>query len=258
MGGVRLELVVSIVVALLVPGRALATDTSGRCPVPGWVAPEVEQIDPQRRLTFIRDRLRSSARRSNIWAWSWAGGFAALATGNLILSQTLKDPRDPNKPIPYYFALGGSGTGMLVSLIARPRVIRDSKWLEGRVTQASPDDTCRVLAQAEALLWRDAENQLFGRSWLSHIGSFLFSVGLGIGLGFGFDKWGQAFLQTTVGVFIGQTRLVTQPVDTVWARQSYRRGDLEAPDRYRWSLVPLVASTGRGTAAPLLAVRLEY
>jgi hypothetical protein len=208
--------------------------------------PALERMDAQLRIDWIRDRLRTGARRARIWAWTWAGIYSALTVGNLILSGV--DPEE--KKVDDYLGAAASFIGLGTFIVTPLRIMRDQRWLDRRLRNAPPGiDPCVLVADAERLLIRDADGEAFGKSPLVHAGNFGINLACALILGLGFGHWDQAAIQGAVGIVIGEVMILTQPQEAIHDLARYRRGELGADFRYRpfaWGLAPLVGHDRAG------------
>jgi hypothetical protein len=201
----------------------------------------LEEIDARVRLRFISQGLAHAAFKARFWAWTWAGIYSALTVGNGILALTSSNPDDRTDA---YIGTAASFIGLMVLVVLPLKVMGDQRWLERRLRKAPADeDTCRLLADAERLLIRDADSQAFGKSPLVHAGNFGFNIAIALLLGVGFGHWNAAVITGLTGIAIGEIQTFTQPSDTIAMLRNYRFGRLTATPpkpRTTWMLAPTV------------------
>jgi hypothetical protein len=181
-------------------------------------------IDGETRIHFIDGRLAATAHRARIWTWAWGTGIIAATVGNLApLPFVAKDER-----IDWYVGAGTTIVGIVPLLIAPLDVIDDARALHTRLrNEASADNVCRLLAYAETLLVRDAENQADGKRWWLHVGNVVLNVGVGLFLGLGYHHWGAGAWNAFGGSAIGEAIILTQPTSSIEDLRRYRDGDFE-------------------------------
>ena len=232
------------VMALLVTAVASAVECA---PVAGAV-PELGHVDAQVRLRFIRDRLRTQSRKTRIWAFTWTGLYSAVMVYNL----ASLNPSDRDNLIDNGVGAGASLVGVLSVALVPPKLIGDQFWLERRLKHAPPGtDVCALLAEAEALLVRDAKSAAFGKSALVHAGNFVFNMGVGILLGTVFGHWKQAALQAGAGIAVGEVMILSQPAEIVRDLQRYRAANLGLPPKWNpvtWTVAPQLSLNYAGIA----------
>jgi hypothetical protein len=234
----------ALVLALLLASSA--PSGAAECAAPAGAAPSLAHIDAVDRLRFLQGALRHGARRARIWSWAWGSGYATLATLNLVLLSVY----DPSKRVDLYVGAAASTVGVLAVSVVPLKVMRDQRWFDARVRAGG--DVCALVADGERLLARDAASEAFGKSWLIHVGSFAFNVGLGLLLSVGFGHQQAGVIDSFAGLTLGEIMILTQPADSVAALARYRRAELmPAPPRAAWQLTPVLAPDRRGFAFSL-------
>ena len=234
--------VVTLAVAAL-PARAT------ECALPAGAAPALAAFDAEARLRFLQRGMRHAAHDARIWAWSSAG-VLVFAGGFQILGAT--HVPDPGDRADLWLGAASIGFSLAQLAIFYPRVTIDQWTLDRHVARAGPDgDRCAVLAEAEALLVRDARSEVVATGPAMHAATFLFNIGVGLALGIGFDRWHSAAINMFVGLALGELQIVTQPTESVTLLERYRAGELT--DRRRaarrvWRLAPTLSRDGFGLA----------
>jgi hypothetical protein len=214
-------------------------------------SPRLVGIDARVRLAFIREQLTHDARRARIWAWTWAGIYSALTVSSIVLATTLNTDKDRTDNA---IGAGAAAFGLGVLIVMPLAIMRDQRWLERRLRQASADeDPCAELADAERLLLRDAKSEAFGTGPLVHAGNVLFNVGLALVLGAGLGHWDAAAITSMTGIVVGELQSFTQPTGAVRTLRDYREARMSStgqplPD---WFVVPTASPTQVGLSLGL-------
>jgi hypothetical protein len=95
------------------------------------------------------------------------------------------------------------------------------------VAAADPaGDLCPLLADAERMLARDAQNQADGQRWWLHVANVVLNAGVGLFLGLGYHHWLAGAFNTVSGVAIGEAIIFTQPTSSIDDLASYRSGSV--------------------------------
>jgi hypothetical protein len=202
---------------------ALSAHADTRCPSAAGGSEELARLDGELRLQWIDAHLSATARRARIWTWGWGIGISAATVGNLApLPFVAKSDR-----IDWYVGAGTTVIGIVPLLIAPLDVIGDAQALHAAVASRAYD-VCRLLADAEVRLVRDANNQADGRRWWLHVGNVILNVGVGLFLGLGYHHWGAGAWNAFGGSAIGEAIILTQPTGTVEDLRRYRAGALDS------------------------------
>jgi hypothetical protein len=196
-----------------------------RCPVGAGGGEALAKIDGEVRLTWIDGHLSATAHRARVWTWGWGIGIVAATLGNLApLPFVAQGDR-----IDWYVGAGTTIVGIVPLLIAPLDVVDDAGRLHLRVAEeSSADNVCRLLADAEQSLVRDAKNQSDGQRWWLHVGNVLLNTGVGLFLGVGYHHWGAGAWNALGGSAIGEAIILTQPTGTMADLRRYRMGALDA------------------------------
>ncbi len=232
----------ALVVALAIASTAQAVE----CAVPVGADPALAKIPAEARLGFLRRELSAAAHKARIWNYTWIAIYAAGTVGELGL--TALD--SPDARIDSWVAGAAAFLGFGAQIIVPPKVIRDDKWLEARITRLPNADPCAHLADAERILERDADADEKAEGPLLHVGNFLVNIAGGIIIGMVGNRWSSALIQIFVGSIIGEVTNVTHPVDTIDALARYRKGDLAAKTT-RLQVFPSLARDQYGLALSL-------
>lgn len=190
----------------------------------------VGTLDPALRLHWIDAELARGARPARLWVWGWG---IALGVGTIANLAPVPYVRADER-VDWYTGAVTTGVGIVPLLVAPPKIIADSRELHASLGthtsfggDAEPQDTCRLLADAETRLVRDAENQADGRRWWVHAGNVLLNAGVGLFLIVGFHHWGAGLWNAASGAAIGEIIIFTQPTGAIDSLRRYREGGLE-------------------------------
>jgi hypothetical protein len=229
----------ALLLALLLPPAA-SDARAAECGAIDGGSPVLVSVDAAERLAFLRGALRADARHARIWAWGFVITYSALATGEAIYA--LAGPSEDQGI--HWVGSGASVFGVLVVVVAPPKVLADQRWLERRIAERPGSDPCALLSEAERLLLRVAAQEERNRAWFIHAGNLAFNLGVTLAMGFGFHNWQEGAIAGVVGAAIGEFQINTAPTGAIDALRRYRAADLASSgDRasLHLSLAPLAA-----------------
>jgi hypothetical protein len=147
-----------------------------RCPPPHDAGEALAATDGRTRLEWIDQRLSREAHRMSRWRWGWAAGIGASGLGTLIAVPFVA----PENRVDYYTGAVMAGLGVIPFLVAPAEVIHDGRELHAMLvaTPPGPDiEVCRMLADAEERLVRDARNERLLSGWWSHAANLAINTG---------------------------------------------------------------------------------
>jgi hypothetical protein len=195
-----------------------------RCPAGAGGGEALSAIDGEARLNWIDSHLSATAHLARVWTWGWGIGISVATVANLApLPFVAKGDR-----IDWYVGAGTTVIGIVPLLIAPLDVVDDAHKLHAQVAaEASADNICRLLADAERSLVRDAKNQSDGQRWWLHVGNVLLNTGVGLFLALGYHHWGAGAWNAFGGSAIGEAIILTQPTGTITDLRRYREGALD-------------------------------
>jgi len=218
------------------------------CPAVEGGSDRLAALPAGERLDYLRARL--ARERSRAWAWStgWKVTYGVLIGGQLALVPVLDQKEHPD----LFVGAATSAIGLASLLVLPLPVLADQPTFEHRMLLADEkDDPCALLAEAEAIAIRDAEEAAFGRGWLIHSANLLIAVAAGLVMWQGFDDWESGLTALATNLAVGELMIWTQPSGLEDDLVRYRRGDLgQEPDAAKaaWGLRPLVYYQGAGLA----------
>jgi hypothetical protein len=173
------------------------------------------------RLSWIDSHLSSTAHRARVWTWGWGIGISVATVGNLVPLAFV----DKSERIDWYVGAGTTVIGLVPLLIAPLNVVDDARSLHATLAaESSTANVCRLLADAESKLVRDAKNQADGQRWWLHVGNVVLNFGVGLFLGLGYHHWGTGAWNAFGGSAIGEAIILTQPTGTIEDLRRYREG----------------------------------
>ncbi len=209
----------------MVTGARLAR-ADVRCPPPSGAEARLGDIDGRARLVWIDQRLSREAPRMNFWNWGWAIAIGGAGVGTLIaVPFASRESR-----IDYYTGAAAAAIGVAPFILSPPRVVADARELHGKLTGAPPQtdaEVCRLLADAEHKLVRDARNAHATTAWWAHVGNVVFNAGLVLFEGLAYKRWTGGLINGISGVAVGEAVILTQPTRNIDDLAAYNRGDLD-------------------------------
>jgi hypothetical protein len=211
-----------VAVVVLVVAASSAGSAARGAPCPSAIGAEAKlgDLDPALRLDWI-DRHLTQARRSALaWSWSWGVGIGASGVVSLAVV--------PFDRVDWYTSAASAAVGVIPLAVAPLAVIRDAREVHARRTGPPSVDVCALLADAEARLVRDADNQRQQQAWWFHAGNVAFNTGVALFLGLGFHHWTSGLINGGAGLAVGEALILTQPTRTIDDLRDYRAGDLAA------------------------------
>jgi hypothetical protein len=196
-----------------------------RCPAPHDAGEVLAATDGRTRLEWISERLSHEAHRMSWWNWGWAVGIGASGVGTLIAVPFVA----PENRVDFYTGAVMAGLGVIPFVVAPPDVIHDGRELRAMLIATPPGtdlEVCRMLADAEERLVRDARHERLQSGWWAHAANAAFNAGGLLFLGLVYHHWLSGAINGAAGFVIGETVIFTQPRGTIddWAR--YQRGEL--------------------------------
>ena len=117
------------------------------------------------------------------------------------------------------------GVGFVI--ISTPDVAENGPPFIRKIDTSEHD--CALLAEAEALVAKDAVNERDNVAWYNHLLNVAFNAGIGLVLGLGYGHWLSALLNFLAGVAIGEGTIFTSPTKLADAWDRYLLGDLTRP-----------------------------
>jgi hypothetical protein len=174
------------------------------------------------RADFLLAETRRGEEAARTWTAIFALSYLAIAIGQ---TAALTATQDPGTRIELGVGAVSSLIGVASFFVLPRAVLADLERMEALAPRARTGD-CEALEAAEQLFLRDAASEAFGTSWLTHVGSVLFNLGVGLFLGLVYDRWVAGAISAGVGILTGELQILTQPTPMVAALARYRAGEL--------------------------------
>jgi hypothetical protein len=225
---------------------ALSATAEAQCPAMDGASSELAERTPSERVAFLLERTRSVEEAGRIWSATFAMGYLGLAAAQIaVLTASTDQGRRADMAIGAVSSLLG-----VASIVVLPmQVIVDRPEMEELAPRAAAGD-CDALARAERIFASDAGSEDFGTSWLMHVGSMLFNIGIGLVQGLGYGRWESGAISAAIGIAVGELQLLTKPTGHVAALVRDRTGRFDAPSL---TLAPSVGPSFSG-----LALRADF
>ena len=217
------------------------------------------------RLAFLSKLLLEESGRSRAWILGWGATYGVLTVAQLALIPVFpgSEPNDdallkalhspqvgkPTQPqADMIWGAVSTGVGVAFTLLDPPEVLEAGPLFAERAKRATPEQTCKLIAEGERLLSQGAEHELSSTAWYLHIGNVLLNVGVGLVLGLGYQRWTMGLINAGVGSVVGEATLFTAPTQLVSGWERYRRG--ESPPKVTFHVIP--------TAGPGLGLLVRF
>jgi hypothetical protein len=171
-------------------------------------------------LRWIEGEL-SAEKSPSLWWWNgWLGIFSVLTvaqTTGLFITNDAELKQD----------LGVGAVESLLStvgiLFLTPLEAKTAVDALRALPASSPEERASKLAEAERLLTKSAEDEAFGRSWISHAVGIAVSLAGGLVIWQGFDRpLVDGLLNFGIGVALAEVQIFTQPVRLIYSAQQYQ------------------------------------
>jgi len=192
--------------------------------------------DAVERIEYIQRALDEGDFRATLWWWSWLGIYGVSTGASFYTAATTTN--GGTKVIQNVYGVQ-SALGMAGILASRFASIYGAGELRA-MPSGTADERAARLARAEGLLSSAAEDEEFGRSWISHALSAAVNGGGALVIWKGYDerlrnngkKPGKEALTCFVlGMAVSEIQIFTQPTRAIddWSayRSRYRRASRE-------------------------------
>jgi hypothetical protein len=200
-------------------------------------AEEPSDEEVQRRISFLQQRLDQGTAAADRWWYAWYSIFTGLAVGQAVIAIAVTDPdlRTDNVVGAFASSLG------VVPLGFSPLEARFAGDRLRALPESTPDQRRKKLAQGEGILRSAAEQEQFGRSWVSLLLGNSVALAFGIVLGVGYERPVSGVINFAGGVVITELQILTQPTQAIDDWHQYRRHGPPAdqgPEPSRWVVAP--------------------
>lgn len=176
------------------------------------------------RIEWIQRRLDAGTPAADRWWYGWYTGFTALTVAQALVAGAVTDPGTRAD-----MAVGAVSSALGVAPLGlfgfRARfAAADLREISGTTL----DERRRKLRVAERLLEGAADDEAFGRSWVSHLAGVGVSVAGGVVLAVGYDRLESGLVSIASGLLLSELTIWTQPTDAIDARREYAAGAFRA------------------------------
>jgi hypothetical protein len=180
------------------------------------------------RITEIQDAMNGGEGSMKLWWWSWLGIYGAFTAGSFTIA-ALAD--GDTERITYNVSGVQSALGVVGMLIS-PQAAGYAPARIRRLPGGNPAELRAKLTESERLMDQAAEDEIMGRSWITHALALLVNGGgaMVIWKGYGDrieDDGGspgkEAILNFVLGTIVSEIQIFTQPTRAIADRDSYRR-----------------------------------
>jgi hypothetical protein len=217
--------------------------------------------DPAERIDYIQRVLDEGDFRATLWWWSWMGIYGASTGASFYSAVTTSN--GGTKVVQNVYGVQ-SALGMAGILASRFAAIYGAGELRA-MPAGTADERAAKLAKAEGLLGSAAEDEEFGRSWISHALSAVVNGGGALVIWKGYDDRlrrngkdpdKEALTCFALGMVVSEIQIFTQPTRAIddWSsyKSRYRRtARNEAPEeRPRVLFAALPGQVMLGVALP--------
>lgn len=196
------------------------------------------------RLEFLSKLLLEESARAHNWVLAWGGIYAGLGMAQLALMPLFPAEEQPD----WYWGAASTGVGLAFTLLGRPEVLEAGPLYGQRVSAATPENTCALIAEGERLLQTGAETEEASFKWYLHAGNVLFNIGMALVLGLGYGHWRGGLINLGVGIVMGGANILSGPAHLISGWKHYAKG--QSPQAVTFHVVP--------TAGPGLGVLLRF
>jgi hypothetical protein len=236
-------------------GVALAAQSAhaDTCAAPVGGDARLAAMDASARIAFIHATMDEQARYARTWKLAWVGiGSATVVASTAVaigFAASTSDAREANV-IDNTVAAVFSVATPIVTVVLAPRVESDAPKLDAllRDTNDGAAGTCIVLARAEELLAKSAEDEAFATGWLAHVAGILGAGALfafmAIEAAFATDApsrdahWQNAVINGVAGVAYAELQILTTPTGAASGYARYLKGDLRRKSAPRVTVLP--------------------
>ena len=246
----------AVVIALgTVPARAQP------CAIPSGASTKLAAIDASERIAFIHATMDEQARYARTWKWAWVGIGSATVVASFSVAIGYAASSSPARDANVTDNLVAGAVSIatpIVTLFLAPRVESDAPKLDAllRDTNGGAAGACIVVARAEELLARSAEDEAFATGWIAHTTSIL-----GAGALFAFmaveaalatdsvsrdAHWQNAIINGAAGIVYAELQILTTPTGATSSYARYLKGDLHRKSQVHVAVLPTLGGLALG------------
>lgn len=144
-------------------------------------------------------------------------------------------------------AVGAISSSLGVLPFALPLDARFAAATFRAIAERTPEEGRAKLARGERMLAAIAEQEAFGRSWVSHALGGAVALGTALVLSVGFDRPASGVVSGVTGLALTEAQIFTQPIHAIEDWDAYRRAAATAtppPPRAQPTLAWSACATG--------------
>jgi len=198
----------------------------------------------QRRTRFIQQRLDLGTAAADRWWYAWYTIYGGLSVGQAAIAIAVTD-----RGLRIDNAVGAFSTSLgIVPLGLSPLQARFAADRLRALPESTPQQRRAKLTQGEDILRAAAEDELFGRSWVSHLVGNGVSLAFGVVLAVGYDRPEAGIINFAAGLALNELQILTQPTRAIDDWREYKRHGAsrasEQPDVLRWMVTPQAGGLG--------------
>jgi hypothetical protein len=211
-------------VACAVCGSILLVNAAWAQPAAG----DLSDAEMRGRISEIQTAMNGGEGSMRLWWWGWLGIYGAFTAGSFTIA-ALAD--GDTERITYNVSGVQSALGVVGMLIS-PQAAGYGPARIRRLPEGNTGELRAKITESERLMDQAAEDEIMGRSWITHALAILVNGGgaLVIWKGYGDrieDDGGnpgkEAILNFVLGTIVSEIQIFTQPTRAIADRDSYRR-----------------------------------
>jgi hypothetical protein len=167
------------------------------------------------RINFIQTSFDEGETRAKLWSYSWTGLYGVLTGVQTFQALYTRHDRTSN--------IVGASQSLLgvAALIIDPFHARSSGRALRELSASTPEEQQHKLDIAESWLERNAKQEKFGRSWLTHVLA-LAVTGIGGAIIWHNDGSKSGMTSILAGIAVSEAQIWTQPTKAVTDDSEYR------------------------------------
>ena len=246
----RIAAVAVLVCSLMVQAQGSEAPARVQCERPKGTSPNgVAAQSDEVRLAFLSKLLVEEGARAHNYTLFWGATYGVLGVAQLAAMPFFPAEKetptrvDTNTQADFYWGAASTAFGLAFTLLGTLDVLEAGPLYAKKVSAATADDTCKLIAEGEKLLESGADAEASTFAWYLHVGNVLFNAGMGLILGLGYGHWTSAVINTLVGSAVGEANILSGPAHLIPGWKRYRLG--EAPPAVTFRVIP-TAGLGLG------------
>ncbi len=180
------------------------------------------------RVEELQGVLNEGQGNMRLWWWGWTGIYTALSAGSFTIA-ALAD--GDTEKITYTVSGVQSALGVIGMLIS-PQAAGYGPSRIRNMPAGTPSELRAKLTESERILDQAAEDEIMGRSWITHALALVVNGGGALVIwkkygdrieDDGGDPGKEAILNFVLGTIVSEIQIFTQPTRAIADRDAYRR-----------------------------------